>query len=111
MNESMTVLEQSEGEICQACGACCAYFRISFYWAEATVRGLPESATEQVTPVLACMAGTNQQHPRCNELSGEVGRQVSCQQYEARPSPCRELQPGDEKCNRARALHGLPSLP
>ncbi len=93
---------------CQQCGACCAAFRVSFYWAEAEARGLPDAAIERVTPHLACLAGTNQQHPRCVALAGEVGKGVTCGLYAQRPSPCREVQPGDEKCEEARARHGLP---
>jgi len=110
----VTVEEQEVAEpvsICQQCGACCAFFRVSFYWAEAPQRGLPETCIEPVTAHLAGMAGTNRPVPRCCALQGEIGRQVSCLVYAARPSPCRELQPGDEKCNRARARHGLPPLP
>lgn len=96
--------------ICRQCGACCAYFRVSFYWAEATQRQLPASCIEPVTAHLAGMAGTNRPVPRCCALQGEIGRQVTCLVYAARPSPCRELQAGDEKCNRARARHGLAPL-
>ena len=58
---------------CQACGACCASFRVSFYWAEAEARGLPAEFTEQLNPWFSCMAGTNQRAPRCDALAGEVG--------------------------------------
>jgi len=53
------------------------------------------------------MAGTESRPARCVSLQGEVGRQVSCGIYPLRSSSCRELQPGDEKCLRARAAHGL----
>jgi Fe-S-cluster containining protein len=95
---------------CQQCGACCAFFRVSFYWGEAAELGLPGEAFEQLTPHLACLTGTNQIPPRCHALQGVVGKAVTCVRYEARPSPCREVQAGDEKCNRARARHGLPPL-
>ena len=97
--------------VCQQCGACCAFFRVSFYWAEASQRGLPEALIEKVSDHLVSMAGTNQPQPRCHALQGELGSEVTCSVYSARPSPCREVQPGDEKCNRARARHGLPLLP
>jgi len=96
--------------VCQHCGACCAFFRVSFYWAEAPQRELPASCTEQVDRHLASMIGTNGPAPRCCALQGEVGQQVACLVYPARPSPCREIQPGDEKCNQARARYGLGSL-
>ena len=96
--------------VCRACGACCAAFRVSFYWGEASQRGVADTLTEKVSPHLACMTGTNRPEPRCAALTGEVGKGVRCSVYEARPSPCRELQPGDEKCNRARSRHGLAPL-
>jgi Fe-S-cluster containining protein len=95
---------------CQECGACCAAFRVSFYWAEADQRGIAREFTEQLTPFYACMAGTNASAPRCHGLRGEVGVHTACGIYEQRPSPCREVQPGGDKCNRARALHGLPAI-
>ena len=96
---------------CQACGACCAAFRVSFYWAEADATGLPAPLTEQLTPTLACMRGTNAASPHCVALHGSVGTAVACRVYAARPSPCREVQPGDSQCSRARARHGLAALP
>lgn len=50
---------------CLACGACCMSYRVSFYWAEAEQRGLPTYLTEQVSPFLSCMAGTNAKQPHC----------------------------------------------
>ncbi|EER5964904.1 YkgJ family cysteine cluster protein, partial [Escherichia coli] len=37
---------------CMTCGACCAFFRVSFYWAEADDAGgkVPVSLTEQISP-------------------------------------------------------------
>lgn len=66
--------------------------------------------TEKVSPHLACMAGTNRPDPRCGALQGEVGRAVSCGVYPSRPPPCREVEIGSEKCNSARARHGLPAI-
>lgn len=95
---------------CLSCGACCAFFRVSFYWAEGI--GMPEESVEHLTPVYSCMRGTNQQQPRCVALQGEIGSQVSCTMYEARSSSCKEVQAGDEKCNKARAAHHLiPLIP
>ena len=101
----------TEPNPCLDCGACCAHFRVSFYWSEAEARGLPEALTEQVNPWFSCMAGTNQSSPRCVALGGEVGKAVACTIYEMRPEPCREVQAGDAKCNRARARHGFAPLP
>ena len=92
---------------CQQCGACCASFRVSFYWTEALQSGLAETLIEKVNTHMACMAGTNSRQPRCLALQGEVGKEVRCTAYAQRPSPCREVQPGDEKCTKARARYGL----
>jgi hypothetical protein len=56
------------------------------------------------------MAGTERPQPRCEALAGAIGGAVACTVYDQRPSPCRELQPGEDKCQRARRRHGLPPL-
>ncbi|WP_296943661.1 YkgJ family cysteine cluster protein [uncultured Massilia sp.] len=96
---------------CLACGACCMRYRVSFYWAEADERGLPAGWTEQVNAHYACMAGTHAAQPRCAALETGPGGAVACRVYPHRPSPCREVEPGDETCRRARARHGLAPLP
>lgn len=103
---------------CMTCGACCAYFRVSFYWAEGDDAGgyVPASLTQQLSPFLRCMDGTNQKHVRCVALEGQIGVEVHCSVYENRPTPCREFAMSGEDgqindaCNRARASYGLPSL-
>lgn len=95
---------------CISCGACCAHFRVSFYWAESEAKGLAVELTEQINSFFSCMKGTNQAAPRCAALSGEIGEQVACSVYEQRPEACKEVQSGDEKCNIARLRHGLPPL-
>ncbi|MTD39562.1 YkgJ family cysteine cluster protein [Erwinia sp. CPCC 100877] len=104
---------------CITCGACCAYFRVSFYWAEADDGGgmVPTALTEQITPLLRAMRGTNQKSPRCVALAGTPGKTTRCTIYSQRPSPCRESAcsgEGDggtnEACERARAYYGLPPL-
>jgi uncharacterized protein len=96
---------------CLRCGACCASFRVSFYWAEGWSRGLPDRMVEKVNPQMACMAGTNQMQPRCQALHGTVGEGVNCTLYAQRPEPCRQVMPGDGKCREARQRHGLAPLP
>ena len=108
----------SEINPCMTCGACCAYFRVSFYWAEADDAGglVPSALTEPLTPFLRCMSGTNQRQSRCTALSGEIGESVHCTIYHQRPSPCREFAMSgeggelNEACDRARARYGLPPL-
>lgn len=110
---------------CLSCGACCAYYRVSFHWSEAekALGGtVPASLTEELTPFLRCMAGTNQKHPRCVALRGVIGRRVRCRIHARRPSTCREFGPAWEsgavrasddglaRCNAARAAWGLVAL-
>ncbi|AXY58774.1 MULTISPECIES: YkgJ family cysteine cluster protein [Acinetobacter] len=92
-------------DACLSCGACCAYFRVSFYWAEGMP--MPDSYTEPLTAVYSCMKGTNQKNPRCIALNGEVGQAVSCGIYEARSSSCKEVQIADAQCNKARRAHNM----
>ena len=95
---------------CQRCGACCAVFRVSFYWAEADDAPggtVPAALTRQVSPQLRCMAGTETAPVRCVALHGEVGRAVACSIYEQRSSTCRGVMPGDGQCLRARELLAL----
>jgi Fe-S-cluster containining protein len=96
---------------CLACGACCKTYRVSFYWAEAEERGLPDAFVERVTPHISCMAGTNARSPHCLALGTGDSGPHGCAIYPQRPDPCREVQPGDEKCQRARRHHGLPPFP
>lgn len=104
---------------CLTCGACCATYRVSFYWAEgddATPGGVPAALTEQLNPFRRCMQGTNQPRPYCVALQGEIGREVACAIYEHRPQACRDLPASwsagepEEKCDRARSAWGLPPL-
>jgi hypothetical protein len=93
---------------CLLCGACCAAYRVSFYWAEAP--NLPDHLVETINAHYGCLAGTHSAHPRCQALEGEVGSAVRCSVYAARPPACHEVLAGDEKCNSARQRHGLPPI-
>lgn len=104
---------------CLSCGACCAYFRISFYWSEAddaTAGGVPAALTDKLTPLLRVMKGTDRPQPRCVCLQGAIGTAVSCTIHPRRPTPCREFQASwsngerDERCDKARAHWGLAPL-
>lgn len=104
---------------CIACGACCAYYRVAFYWAEAEpfLGGrVPAPLTVKLDPHRLAMAGTLARPARCTALGGTIGEDVRCSIYAERPSPCRELRPAgldggaSEQCDRARRAHGLPPL-
>ncbi|HTX79683.1 MAG TPA: YkgJ family cysteine cluster protein [Longilinea sp.] len=107
------------------CGACCAHYRVSFYWRETDPSQggtVPPELTDDLPPYSNCMKGTNQPSPRCIALEGTVGGCVHCAIYDNRPSPCREFgihwrsgksDAGPEdlsRCNAARAAWNLPPL-
>lgn len=80
---------------CMTCGACCAFFRVSFYWAEADDAGgtIPARLTEQISPFHRCMSGTNQKNPRCIALQEPrakmpAARYIKIDRPHAENSPC-----------------------
>jgi Fe-S-cluster containining protein len=104
---------------CQACGACCATYRVSFHSDEVDDSPggrVPAGLVEPVSSQVVCMRGTASAPSRCIALRGTIGEDVSCAIYEFRPSACREFAPlaavgrGDEACNDARRRHHLPAL-
>ena len=104
---------------CQACGACCATYRVSFPSDEVDdLPGgrVPAGLVEPITPQLAYMRGTAASPARCVALRGRVGEAASCAIYELRPEACREFAPlaavgrGDEACDKARRRHRLAPL-
>jgi hypothetical protein len=110
--------EMESANPCLTCGACCAFYRVSFYWAEADdAHGpVPAELTEKLDHHRRAMKGTNQPQPRCVALEGEIGSCVRCVVYGHRPSVCHELKvswedgtPSDQ-CDKARRAWGLPPL-
>jgi Fe-S-cluster containining protein len=103
---------------CRTCGACCASFRVSFYWGEGDdAHGVvPEELTVPISPFLRAMAGTERHPPRCVALAGIVGETSTCRIHERRPTPCREFAASWENgepnpgCDGARRRAGLPAL-
>ena len=106
---------------CLACGACCAFYRVSFYWTEADPFSggtIPAELTRQLTPHRIAMKGTSGKPPnsRCVALTGKIGEQVACNIYSVRGSTCREFIPSwedgehNEACDKARAFYNLPPL-
>jgi hypothetical protein len=109
----------STGDVCLNCGACCASFRVSFYWSEsdeAVMNCVPPEMTWHVAPLLCAMKGTDRLDPWCVALQGSAGVSVRCSIYDRRPSVCHEVAPSGQNgmadfwCDRARSLWGLPPL-
>lgn len=95
---------------CQTCGACCAFYRVSFYWAETDAHPngiVPQAITKAISPHHVAMLGTVTPTPRCVALNGDIGKSVGCTIYEKRSSTCREFTMGTAECLKARAAHGL----
>ena len=103
---------------CRPCGACCATFRVSFYFTEVDLHGgtIPVGLTGPLSPLHLAMRGTNQPDPRCVALDGTIGTWTGCTIHAQRPTPCREFKASWEDgtqntdCDRARARHGLAPL-
>ena len=103
---------------CVTCGACCSYYRATFYWGECDdgYGKVPAELTIQVTPHRRAMIGTDNNKPRCIALEGEIGNCVKCTIYEVRSSVCRDFpfswENGEpnERCDQARKAHGLEPL-
>jgi Fe-S-cluster containining protein len=105
---------------CTSCGACCAHFRVSFYFGELESQPggwVPIALTSKVNHFRAAMKGTESGACRCVALRGELGKPgVTCSIYPQRPSPCREFSAWDEdgrpspNCQRLRTALGLPAL-
>lgn len=106
---------------CQKCGACCASFRVEFYWREGntadTEHAVPEEMWIDLTSQVRAMKGTEKKHqPKCIALTGRIGENVSCSIYENRSSTCRRFQASFEngkrspQCDVAREKHGLEPL-
>lgn len=104
---------------CLTCGACCAYFRVSFYWVEAddaTPGGVPVHLTRKISEHRRAMISAGGEGHRCISLEGVVGREVMCAIHPGRPSPCRDFEASwvngvrNGRCDMARAFWGLRPL-
>lgn len=106
---------------CQSCGACCAFFRVLFYWREAergdSDRPVPAAYWGEAGDRTRVLKGTEDKHsPKCIALRGRIGDFVTCEIYDSRPSPCRNFQASyeagehNQRCDDARAGHGLKPL-
>lgn len=106
---------------CLRCGACCAFFRVSWYYQEAddySPGGVPVALCDDLNSRMRCMRGTQYASPRCRcvALAGDIGVSVRCRIHAQRPSVCREFVPSYENgeqnpdCDRARAAHGMAPL-
>ena len=101
---------------CSTCGACCAYFKVSFLSCEVDDHEggvIPVAFTEGINRTHSAMKGTRGFFKRCAALDGVIGQHVSCAIYQERPSTCRAFLATWENaccnttCDRARSSYGL----
>jgi len=104
---------------CLTCGACCAYFRVSFHWSEADAAHggqVPIELTEPLRVHERVMRGTSAAQPRCIALDADIGRYSRCTIHDRRPSVCAAVPASLEfgqrsaQCDKSRQAHGLPLL-
>src|SRR5690606_38784341 len=101
---------------CLTCGACCAYFRVSFFWGECASSGgtAPDGITVEVSPFHVAMQGTESKPARCVGLLGDVGCAVRCILYDQRSSTYREFEAywvdgqHNAHCDAVRSARRLP---
>jgi Fe-S-cluster containining protein len=98
---------------CRTCGACCinppSNRDNDFHWWVELAPSDPLTARADLVirdpdgvPHLRLAADG-----RCVALEGTPNRDVTCSIYSDRPSPCRQVQPGDDLCLLYRSDHGL----
>lgn len=104
---------------CLSCGACCAFFRVTFPLKESQPGGAWKVPASFIEPSgeLGSMMGTTKKHqPCCQALTGVIGKNAHCSIYENRPTPCRNFAASYEngvrqkRCDEARQKHGLRPL-
>jgi len=104
---------------CLTCGACCACYRASFYWAEADDAPsgtVPVEMTDKMNDFRRMMKGTGGSNPRCIALMGVIGERVYCAIHERRSSVCRDFPVAWEngepnpRCDAARLRWGMEPL-
>ena len=110
---------QANAHPCLTCGACCAFFRVSFHWSEADAAlggVVPFDLTEPLRTHERVMRGTSQSHPRCVAQDADIGKYSSCSIHDRRPSVCAlvpasyEFGEASAQCDKARIAHGLHAL-
>lgn len=101
-------LSESGGDVCQACGACCA---TDASWPRFSLETDEEIARIPEALVAESLSGMRCENDRCLALAGEIGKTTRCTIYDVRPQVCRSCMPGDDACLMARARHKIYDMP
>lgn len=102
-----SAVSSDASDLCQSCGACCAYSR---NWPRFTIE---DDAALDLIPekfVNDKLSGMRCDGERCSALTGDIGISTSCGIYAVRPEVCRTCMPGDVECGMARRRFGLPPV-
>jgi len=100
---------------CLTCGACCSFYRVSFFEGEIISGYASEELISELQFPYVCMKGT-ENGGKCVCLMGEIGKNIHCSIYDKRSNPCRDFHIWDSqgkinpRCNKARKVHGLTQL-
>lgn len=97
----------SGGDLCQSCGACCAY---DDSWPRFSLESDDDLARIPEALVSPSLSGMRCEGGRCLALAGEVGKATTCTIYDVRPQVCRSCMPGDDACRLARARFELKDV-
>lgn len=101
---------------CTACGACCCNpdeNRVEGYVDYVEVKPNDELLKRKALVHRLVVLGRDgvphmrMQHHRCAALKGPVGEKAICTIYEVRPTPCRRLEAGSERCLEYRRERGV----
>jgi Fe-S-cluster containining protein len=95
----------SESNPCTSCGACCA---TSHNWPRFSLES--EDEIGAIPAAFVNERGMRCVGDRCSALDGDVGVATRCRVYEVRPLVCRDCEPGDTECAKARRRFGLAPL-
>ena len=94
---------QTDRDICQSCGACCATWPVIFI----NLQSVPVDKCINTYKDIYTMKATDL---RCDCLSGEIGIKTKCKIYEHRSSVCSNFLIRSSRCNEARLTHNLNPL-
>jgi len=106
------VITESDAPIpeCMTCGACCAAFVV----VDAEDREIPDKKLWVVGSAddSKCEPGGRYIRRResdfaCAGLDGVVGKKVSCEIYDDRPSMCSKFEAGSDRCHAVRRAYGI----
>lgn len=96
---------------CTTCGACCAYFKVTY--PKLNNEFVPKHRVIEINKTTNALKGADKFKGKCEALTGEIGKVGICDMYESRPHVCRDFpvwMPNGKqnpRCVKARVYHGI----